>query len=84
MHPCGVTKVDVNKQTALFYECKRRTPAVMNTNEQENPFPILHLKLADTTHMLAVWENRETVPDAAVVGDKQESMIRTLLGTGRI
>lgn len=65
----GVTKVDVNKQTALFYECKgRRTISRDEYNEQENPFPILHLKLADTTHMLAVWENKKQFLDAAVAG----------------
>lgn len=46
----------------------RRTISRDEYNEQENPFPILHLKLADTTHMLAVWENKKQFLDAAVAG----------------
>lgn len=84
----GVTMVDVNEQNeqaALFYERKGfRVISRNEYDEQGNPFPILHLKLADTTHMLAVSENKKQFLELLLLGDEQESMIDRYLERGEL
>ena len=84
----GVTKVDVNEQNeqaALFYERKGfRVISRDESDEQGNPFPIVHLKLADMTHMLAVSENKKQFLELLMQGDEQESMIDRYLERGEL
>lgn len=84
----GVTKVDVNEQnkTALnFYLHKGFNVTGRDAlDEQGNPFPILHMDLAEKTHILNITENKKQYLDLLLLGDEQESMIDRYLERGEL
>lgn len=48
------------------------------------PFPILHTRLKETTHVGVVFENKKRYLDLLLLGDEQESMIDRYLERGEL
>lgn len=79
---------DVSEQntTALqFYTHKGfRIIQRDETDNQGNPFPILHLQKTGHTHITKIYDNKKQHLDLLLIGDEQENMIDRYLNRGEM